>query len=214
MSVTMVISGVILTVLAMMFVSSLRQNRTVTGKTNSTSSARIDMEALRRALRVAISPVGTTPAFITAGPIAVSFYASIGTSTGTTDPVPSLVAFSLVTTTPGACLRRSVTPGVVTSGVVSWPGSGTRTNCVARGLINADGSPLFSYYPLPVSPTVEATALPMPSGQVAAASLPNIAAVDIALSVTDQANGGVPPSVVNNRISITNNVYQLQQGGS
>ena len=53
--IVMTLLSLVTTLIATVFVSSLRQNRTVTAKTTSTADARIAMEALSRDLRVALA---------------------------------------------------------------------------------------------------------------------------------------------------------------
>lgn len=211
MIIVMTLLSLVVTLVATVFVSSLRQNRTVIAKTTSTADARIAMEALSRDLRVALPPDGASPAVSKAEPGHVEYYAALGASTATTDPLPSRVDFSIDSTV--RCLRRDITPAVQVGANLTWPASGTVSTCVALGDVNADGSALFTYLPLatvlvPNPPAFDASA----PGGVAATNLSSIASVRINLRVTDTTSPAVPPTLVQGQVSLINVVNELQGG--
>ena len=190
----MTIASIVLLGVGTLFVSSLRQNRTVTAKTTSTADARVGMEALTRDLRVAVVPSGQTTTFNSpiATPVSssrVSFYSSLGATTATTDPKPTLVTFYYDATK--KCLVREMTPF----------GGSLTSNCLARGLINVSGAPLFTYYPLAADGTVSTT----PYDPTAITSnLGTIASVAIKLQVTDPANPSVRPTELDDQVTLIN----------
>jgi len=194
--ITMMIASILMIAMGTMFVSGLRQNRTVTGKTTSTADARIAMEAMTRALRVATIPPGQSAAVVSATPTAVSFYSSIGASTQTTDPKPSLVTFRIDTT--NRCLWREVTPATVVGTTWTWPTANKVQSCVARGDI---ASPLFTYFPVNADGTIDTTAF---ATTALSSNLGNLAAVGLSLSVTDTANPGVKPTTLQDQVTLIN----------
>lgn len=211
--IVMALLSLVMTLVATVFISSLREGQTVSAKTTSTADARIAMEALSRDLRVAISPDGTSPAISTAEPRRVTYYAALGASSATTDPLPSLVDFGIDTT--ARCLRRSITPAVLVGSTLTWPAAGTVSTCVARGDINATGGPLFTYLPLatvlvPDPPPFDST----PPGGVVSSDLSKIASVQITLAVTDAQLAAVAPTLVQGQVSLINVVNKLKGGAS
>jgi prepilin-type N-terminal cleavage/methylation domain-containing protein len=202
--VAMAIASVVLVGVSTMFVSSLRQNRTVTAKTITTADARIGMEAMTRAIRVAVVPTAGTSPFNSplATPVSssrISVYSSLGAVTGTTDPLPTLVTFYYDATK--KCLVREMTPS---------SGSLTST-CIARGRINSSGAALFTYYPLAADGSVS----PTPYASTAITSnLPTIASVAINLEVTDPDNLSVRPTKLQDQVTMINIATALQAGQS
>jgi hypothetical protein len=201
--IAMMMASIVMITLGTLFVGSLRENRTVIGKTNSTADARIAMEAMTRELRVATTPKGQTTAITSATATAVTFYSSIGTSTATTDPNPSLVTLRIDTT--NKCLWREITPATVVGTTLTWPTASKKAGCVARGNINASGADLFTYYPLNSDGTVGTTAY---TAAQLPSSLGSIGAVGLSLSVGDVANPTVNPTVLQDQVSLVNNVAQ------
>jgi prepilin-type N-terminal cleavage/methylation domain-containing protein len=199
MLIAMSIASIIMLAIGTLFVSSLRQNRTVSGKTTSTSDARIAMEAMTRALRVASIPPGKPAALITATTTSLSFYSSLGTSTATNDPKPSLVTFTVDTTR--RCLWREVTPATVVGTTWSWPTTSKKSGCVARGDFNTDGTPVFTYFPLAADDTVSTTAY---AQSAVAANLGNVASVGLAVEVGDTRYPAVGPSTLQDQVTLIN----------
>lgn len=200
--VAMAVASVVLMGVGTMFVSSLRQNRTITAKTITTADARIGMEAMTRALRVAVVPsAGTSPFNSPVGtPVSssrVSVYSSLGAVTGTTDPLPTLVTFYYDATK--KCLVREMTPS---SGSLS-------STCIARGIINASGDALFTYYPLAADGTVSTTPY---APSAITSNLATIASVAINLQVTDPDNASVRPTKLQDQVTMINIATRLQAG--
>ena len=200
--IAMMIGSIVLVGVGAMFVSSLRENRTVTGKTTSTADARIGMEAMTRTLRVAVVPsAGTSPFNSPAGtpisPSRVSFYSSLGAVTETSDPLPTLVTFYYDATK--KCLIREMTPSAGSLSSV----------CIARGGINLSGDALFTYYPLAADGTVSTTPY---AATAITSNLATIASVAINLEVTDLANPSVPPTTLQDQVTLINVATRLQAG--
>lgn len=200
--IAMAIASVVLVGVSTMFVSSLRQNRTVTAKTTTTADARIGMEAMTRSLRVAVVPSGGTSPFNSpvGNPVSssrVSFYSSLGTVTGTTDPLPTLVTFYYDATK--KCLVREMTPS----------GGSLASTCIARGNINSSGAALFTYYPLASDGSVSSTPY---AAAVITSNLSSIASVAINLQVTDPDNPTVRPTTLQDQVTMINIATALQAG--
>jgi prepilin-type N-terminal cleavage/methylation domain-containing protein len=200
--IAMAIASVVLVGVSTMFVSSLRQNRTVTAKTITTADARIGMEAMTRSLRVAVLPSGGTSPFNSpvGTPVSssrVSFYSSLGAVTGTTDPLPTLVTFYYDATK--KCLVREMTPS---SGSLA-------STCIARGLINTSGAALFTYYPLASDGSISSTPY---AASAITTNLPTIASVAINLEVTDPDNPKVRPTKLQDQVTMINVATALQAG--
>jgi len=214
----MAISGMVLGVAATMFVSTLQQNRTVTGKTTSSADARIAMEALTRNLRFAVSPGVALDgvdkaAFTVAGARTLTFYTSRGAVTEAADPSPSLVTYAIDTAR--QCLSRNITTAAVAAdGSLSWTPVPAGATCVARGGINSDGSALFSYYPLVTTIAPSPGAIALVSGEVQSADLISIAGVRITLSDTDIANPAVKPTTVQTMVIPVNLINQLKEAAT
>ncbi|MFL6100767.1 MAG: PilW family protein [Actinomycetales bacterium] len=202
--IAMAVASIVLLGVGTLFVSSLRQNRTVMAKTTTTADARIGMEAMTRDLRVAVVPSGGTSPFNSpvGTPVSssrISVYSSLGAVTGTTDPQPTLVTFYYDSTK--KCLVRELTPS---SGSLTW-------TCIARGTINASGDALFTYYPLAADGTVSTTPY---APSAITSNLPTIASVAINLQVNDPANPSVLPTKLQDQVSMINIVTALQAGVS
>jgi Tfp pilus assembly protein PilW len=207
MLIVMGMASVLMITMGMLFVSGLRQNRTVIGKTTSTADARIGMEAMTRELRVAVVPPGQAAALATATPTSLSFYSSIGASTQTTDPNASLV--SLTADTTHHCLWRAMTPATVVGTTWSWPVANIVQGCIARGDINPSGTALFTYYVLASDGTVSTT--PLAAGSISA-NLANIVAVGINLAINDPNNPTVAPTTLQDQVTLINIANALQAG--
>jgi hypothetical protein len=205
--ITMGMASILMITMGTIFLSSLRQNRTVIGKTTSTADARIALEAMTRELRVAVVPPGQPSALASASATSVSFYSSIGASSATTDPKPYLVTLTADTT--HHCLWRAMTPATVVGTVWSWPVANIVQGCIARGDINTTGTPLFSYYPLAAYGTVSTT--PYAAGSISA-NLANIVSVGINLSINDPNNPSVTPTTLQDQVTLINIATVLQAG--
>jgi Tfp pilus assembly protein PilW len=205
--VAMAIASIVMVAIGTLFVSSMRENRTVIGKTTSTADASNGMEALTRALRVATVPPGQPAAIISATTTSLSFYSSQGTTTATADPQASLVTFTVDTTR--KCLYREITPATVVGTTWSWPTANKKGVCVARGNINTTGNALFTYYPLAADDTIDTTPYAIAS---VPANLGNIAAVGLSLSVKDTDNNAVAPTTLQDQVTLINVATALQAG--
>lgn len=205
--VTMLVTSLILVVAASLFTSTLRQNRVAAAKTNSTSGARIAMEALSRDLRVTIEPIVGIPAISFAGRREIIFYASRGASSGVTSPIPTKIRYWIDSSS--GCLRRNLTAATITAGVASWPDdTALRTvagTCVVHNAFNAGDAALLQYYPL-ATPTAPVP-LAMPPTGTASLSLNDrqaVAAMAISVTVTDPAAPTVAATKVTKTVTLIN----------
>ena len=209
--VVMLLSSIVLAAVAVVFNGSMRVARAASAKGNTTGDARIAMDAMLRRLRVAVVPPGGTSPFGMAGtatgtnyptgvdlvPSAteVAFFASLTTAGSTSDPAPTLVDYSIDA---GAkCLREKMTPASGTAPNFTWPLTSTRSRCLIFGVINTDGSRLFSYFP----DGKTATALTI---SLAADNAKSIDSVGIDLAVTGTTTTDVLPTKESGRVTLTN----------
>ncbi|WP_380175596.1 type II secretion system protein J [Kineococcus sp. DHX-1] len=181
--ITAALTGVVLLIVSTMTISALRTVRGVRGTTNSTADARTASQAVTKALRVAVTPDDTTPAFAQATARSVSFYSSMlrGSDVGNVAlPIPTLVSYTVDTSR--NCLLETKTPGV--SGTPpTWPASGTASTCLARGTINIDGTPIFAYFD-----SSGAVLTPTATG-LSVADRGRVASVTVQLAVTPAGDG-------------------------
>ena len=219
--VTMMVGSIVLIAVGVTFTGTLRGARGATVRISSTAEARLAMDVMERRLRVAVRPVGSTSVFVSATRRSARFYASLAKAGVTTEVEPSLVDYAIS----GSCLNESITPAVVTvtAGVKSytWPSSGTRTSCLARGVINAT-TDLFSFYteatpPQPVSAT--ATVAPAApaiafdgTGTLPNAALDTVLSVGIKLTVRNASTTVAPATVAQSRISLSNRINENISG--
>jgi prepilin-type N-terminal cleavage/methylation domain-containing protein len=209
--VVMLLSSIVLAAVAVVFNGSMRVARAASAKGNTTGDARIAIDAMLRRLRVAVVPPGGTSPFGMAGtatgtnyptgvgavPSAteVAFFASLTTAGSTADPAPTLVDYSIDA---GAkCLREKMTPASGTAPSFTWPLASTRSRCLIFGVINTDGSRLFSYFP----DGKTATALTI---SLAADNAKSIDSVGIDLAVTGTTTTDVLPTKESGRVTLTN----------
>lgn len=151
--VTMVILGIVGSVVAGMVAST---GRSITGGTDRLEAANtttIVMENISKATRAAVTveqAAGTElPAFANATATTLTVYAAQGS-------VPVRVAFALDTGT--GTLTETRTPGTGTSPNVTFTGPST-TRILAHDLVNDASNPLFTYHAYD-STTAALTALP------------------------------------------------------
>jgi len=209
--VVMLLSSIVLAAVAVVFNGSMRVARATTAKGSTTADARIAMDAMLRRLRVAVVPPGATTTFGMAGTIAgtnypagvdavpsateVAFFASLTTSGSTADPNPTLVDYSIDTA--AKCLREKLTPASGTAPNFTWPAANTRSRCLIFGVLNADGTPLFSYFADGKTTTALVVTL-------AANNVKNIDSVGLNLGVTGPTTPDVPPTKLAGRVTLTN----------
>jgi len=210
--VVMLLSSIVLAAVAVVFNGSMRVARTASVKGNTTGDARIAMDAMIRRLRVAVVPPGGTSPFGMAATAAagtnyatgadpvptateVAFFASLTTAGSTSDPAPTLVDYSIDAA--AKCLREKMTPASGTAPSFTWPLASTRSRCLIFGVINTDGSRLFTYFP----DGKTATALTV---SLAAANAKSIDSVGIDLAVTGTTTTDVLPTKESGRVTLTN----------
>lgn len=209
--VVMLLSSIVLAAVAVVFNGSMRVARVATAKGSTTADARIVMDAMLRRLRVAVVPPGGTSVFDMVGTAAgtnyptgvdpvpsateVAFFASLTTGGSTADPAPTLVDYSIDTT--ANCLREEMTPASGTAPNFTWPAANTRSRCLAFGVLNADGSRLFTYF----ADSKTSTALAI---TLAANNAKSIDSVGIDLAIAGTTTPDVPATKLSGRVTLTN----------
>lgn len=191
--VSMMVGAIVLTAAAVLFTGSFESSRTTTSRVNATAEARLAMDTVARRLRVAATPGAEASAFRVANARQMTFFASLSV-VGTNDPLPTLVDYRVQ----GDCLQETRTPGVETAGVVTWPTSGARTQCLARGAISTDGSALFSYY------TSGVAAAPVSSLSLDLTARQSVQSAQVTLAVGDARDTAVRPTRVQTRVTLAN----------
>jgi len=207
----MLLSSVVLAALAVTFTSSMRAARASSARVSTTADARIGMDAMLRRLRVAVIPPGKSSAFDMSGMAAgtnypvgvtvpsateVAFFTSVTTGGSTADPAPTLVDYSIDTT--ANCLRERMTPASGAVPSYTWPAASTRSRCLLFGVVNADSSPLFTYF---ADGKLRTPALAILQ---AADNAKTIHSVGIDLAVTGPTTGDVPPAKLAGRVTLAN----------
>jgi Tfp pilus assembly protein FimT len=200
--ISMMIMSIVLVVCSALMVSTVRYHRMAAGKVDTHADSRILMLSLTRDLRVAtaIDQIGgSITTFEAANPYDMTFYAG-------GNGAPTKVTYGVDGTS--SCLRRTTVPGVknVATGVISYPTSGTKTNCVSSGKV-ATVNPIFVYNKVPNG-----------AGDVVPATLPGeialIGNVTITLSITSPTRPEVAPTDVTQTVTLVNQTNALNNGAS
>lgn len=208
--VVMLVSSVVLVAVGTTFATSLRLTTDVNSRTATTADARLAAEAVARRLRVAIRPPSASSIFLSAGPTAVRFYASLSSNGGypTVSPSgvvallpPTLVDYRLDPVT--GCLRETLTRGVpVTApdGSVTYGFGGTSTTrCLAVSEV-VTGAPLFSYY----TTGTGVTPLSIGAGSTDPVLLDTVRSVAVDLRLHEPSRPKVRPMQVRTRVFLAN----------
>lgn len=170
----MVVGSLVLTVLAAVYMTSLRTTAVVTAKASTTQDVALAADVIARRLRVAVPLTEAQPAVVVMEPRRVSIYASLAAASApAVDPVPTLVTYQY--DGPSRCLVESLVQGTGSAPPYSYT-SAPRTTCLLRGDING-GAAMFKYY---------ATA----EGGSPTTSAADVRAVDVVLAVTQQSGPG------------------------
>lgn len=199
--VSMAVGSVLLLALGTTFTGTVRSSTSATASVTSAAELRPALDTMGRRLRVAVRPPPTEPALPAPTATSLSFYASLLPPGGTTALPPTLVAWSLGCPDPPSPVRvpgiaeTRTTPSGSASAGWSWttPAS-VRTTCLARGVVNADGAPLFRYYT-----TAAAGAVPLPTPVDPTAAVLSVG-VDLAL----QVRPGAPTARAATRVTLSN----------
>ena len=198
--VTMAISSVVLAAVSAVFIGAVRSVRTVQSETAASADARIGMEAMTRALRVAVQPDGQPSALVSATTNGITVYALINRTGAavTTSLTPTKVAFSYDAGT--KCVNETDTPASGSS-PYTWT-TGSRTRCLLRTTV----APTFAYYTTPVlaSGGVDIAPLTVPGSGLAATDLPTVQSVQVTLAVKDPANPSLAGVTSLSRVTLTN----------
>jgi type II secretory pathway pseudopilin PulG len=193
--ITMVLTTILLALTGTVFVSTMRTVATTKAKQSQVLDARVALEALTLRLRVAIAPVPGSPAFTTAEPSQVTFYASLQNGS-TAESAPTKVDFRIDTAR--QCLLQTMTPASGVPGSFTWPDAGSRSSCIAFGAITSR-STLFTYFPKGSAGVVTPLGA---AGTVSATDLSRIGSV--AIDLTIQAGDAARPTSVGSRVTLPN----------
>jgi prepilin-type N-terminal cleavage/methylation domain-containing protein len=214
MVVTVLLFGMLSSVMTVFVSGVLRTTRHTNSQQYDLLNARNAMDAMTRTLRSAVdvntSPV--TPAFVSATPTSVSFYAANGTDNGAlTNTGPTLVTYS-INTTNNTLVEQSTpatTNAVGSATPYSWNSANMRTRVIASGVVNpqparsdvtgpqTSGGPVFIYF------DYSGAAVPVDgSGAVTTAGLPLIQQVEIWLTLRTGLASESGATTVNAQVQI------------
>lgn len=202
--VVMVISGIVLAGLSAVFLSGLDANRFATTRGNATADARIAMEAMSRALRVAVPVAVSTSgsAFDVAAGGQVVFYASLSHGAAPVDPLPTKVEFSVDSAR--RCLLEAKTPATAGPSGPTYDAAERRERCIAFGDVNPSfpsNRRLFTYY----FDAAGTTPVPTNSaGAVPSGALGSIVSVQIDLGIRPEPQPGSAMAQVRSLVALAN----------
>ncbi len=188
LTVAMTVGALLLAAATAVVIGAMRTVRVVHASTSTVADARLAAEAITRTLRVAWKPPDADAAVLAAGPTGVRFWALLN-RTGAptvTEPPPTLVEYAY----DGTCITESQTRD-----------GRTVQTCLLRTAV----APVFSYHASAAS-AADGTALaPLPSApSVAAADLPAIRSVQLALTVRTPGAQDASPLPVLTRVTLQN----------
>jgi prepilin-type N-terminal cleavage/methylation domain-containing protein len=207
---TLVIMGVLTTIVSTMFITSLKASQSNAGRLEQQNWGRTAMESMSRVIRTAVLPsslaacsCGSAVAFISGTPNSMSFYADIDNANNTIGP--SQVTISVDTVT-GDLVQMTQPPDAgsgASAGGYTWTACTYQAaGCLKRGKLLAKGvlapvtAPyLFTYY-LHGDPT--------PYGTVTALQLGNVDAVDILMKIKLTSSAKAASSTFVQRVSLPN----------
>jgi prepilin-type N-terminal cleavage/methylation domain-containing protein len=207
---TLVIMGVLTTIVSTMFITSMKATQSNAGRLDQQNSGRTAMEAMTRVIRTAVLPnslaacsCGYAVAFLAGTPTSMSFYADVDNSGNTVGP--SQVTLSVNTAT-GDLVQITQPPDAgsgLSAGGYTWtPCTYRAVGCSKRGKLLAKGvaapatAPyLFTYY-LHGDLT--------PYGTVNATDLGNVDAVDILMKIKLTSSAKAASSTFVQRVSLPN----------
>ena len=198
--VTVAILALVMGATTTAIISTQRTVRETDQRYTDLGEARVAMDAAGRLVRTAIRLNPRDPAFVSAGPYALAFYANVDVATE--DPKQVILQVQ------GDDLIETVTEGDIIAGVDAngeprrnWRAIGTpRTRTIARNLTNsAQGEPVFEYY-------AQGAAQPLatPGGTLPAPDQVDVRHVRIELRIDSDAAPGVRETVLVNRLRIPN----------
>lgn len=196
--VSVVLAGIVLLALGTTFAGSLRTSSAATSRIATTADLRLAMDTVARRLRMAVSPTPGVSAFEVADPRTVRFFAAMNKPGTDAVQPPTLVQYAI---TPDCLEERRVQPTGSADTGWTWASPSTvAPTCLARASVNADGGPLFTYFP---SGSVTAVALSTPTTGVAAADLTKIRSVELTMGLKAPA-GPVPATAASTRVTLVN----------
>ena len=200
--VSMTLGSVLLLALGATFDGTLRTTRAATTRVANTAELRSAADVMARRLRVAVRPGNDKSVAVDiATPTHLRFYASLTTVGNDADQAPTRVEYTVL---PDCLQEIRTTPTGTDFNNWNWdvPAS-TRTTCLTRSAVNADGSALFTYYPLATSPVVAVSDTPL-AATVTGTDLATIRSVGVSVSVRKNATDSVRGSSAQTRVTLVN----------
>ncbi len=197
-----------------MFTAAARSSTQASSRVRDATVDRVALDAMTKSLRTAIRIDGATPAFVSAGPYDVSFYADMhtalpdGTFTG-----PELVHYWVDWTKD--VLYQDTTPAIGKGkdcpDTYCWPASGLRRRVLARNLLDPQPvhpstatSAIFTYGGVVDPAGAAATLSTDAGGNIAADTLDAIQGVEVSLSTRTSQSTTAPDTTVVDRVTLTN----------
>ena len=205
--VSMMILSIVAVVCSTLMIATVRHHRLAAAKVETHADSRILLESLTRDLRVATAidqTGGSITSFEVASPVEMTFYSNLPNTAG--GGAPTKVNYKVDPTS--SCLRRTTVPGVKNSstGVITYPTTGTKSNCVAFGKVDTS-KPLFTYNKVPDG-----------TGAVLPATLPTeialIGNVSIRLSISSPDRPEVAPTEVMQTVTLANQTNAINNGAT
>lgn len=205
--VAMALTSVVLAGLGLVFASTLRTTSKITVRSDTTFDAREAVDAMSRRVRVAYPAVAGAPAFKTATPQEMSFYASInGGATGisaapSVNPAPTLVTYRLADVNHDGratkCLQETLVTARGDGASFNFsPPAATRSTCLAYGEIRVGPGSPFRYF------TDDQAGTDGGARQTTDPCL--VTSVQLSMGVSQPSIGGVASTSASSRILLTN----------
>ncbi len=207
MLVAAMIGSVVLAGVATVMVSTASTARQTAVHTGNSRSVRGAAEVVTTALRVGIRPNGEPSAVVVAKPDEITFYTLINRTgaAATASLPPTLTRYWWDSAT--SCLNQSRVAGVdvvnpgPTGPFYTWTAA-PEVRCVMKTTAKPD----FRYFTT-AAISVGASVIPdmgAPASGLSAAQLPQVRSVQVQLTARDPADPGVAPSVVLDRVTLSN----------
>lgn len=196
--VVVAILAVVMTAMFSMTITIQRTARETNNRAMALGDARVTVDALSKNVRSAVRPDQDAPAFAAATAQRIEFCANVNRAEGA--PWPLLVSYEVV----GTDLVETIThPGTSTSQDCSGNDGDVRARVVADDLTQTS---VFTFYGDVTDP--EAAAADPGAAELSPPfdedGRDRIRAVGYRLSVVDDPNGPVPPTVIEGRVRLAN----------
>lgn len=204
--VSMLLFTMIAGAIGAVFVSSMSSVRTTTTTNGTTADARLAMEAITRAMRVAVKPQGMASAIVEARSDRLVLFTSLQRSAAQSTTRPTRVTYSYDPAT--ACLNQTQVPASANPGAdratvpLVWTAPGT-TTCLVRTSV----APTYEYYATGALTTAAGTpvlAMSLPPTGLTADSLPTVVSVQVSVTAAAPGASDVPGVTARDRVTLTN----------